>query len=102
LAGADVLNTGDLDVDLAFDFRDPAKPMEPIEIYDAQWLEGPAPEEVAKLFPTAAVQAGLRTGLGTVDCQVLHTGALDRCTTVGEDPRAWVSATPLSLCRKTS
>ncbi len=85
-AGADVLSTPDLNVDLAFDFRDPAKAREPVEIYDAQWLQGPAPDEVAKLFPTTATKAGLRTGLGTLDCQVLHSGSLDHCIAAAEDP----------------
>jgi TonB family protein len=86
LDGADALKVDGLHVDVAFDFRDPSKPREPAQLYDAQWLRGPSPDAVAQQFPAAAIKLGLRTGVGTVECVVLHTGVLDQCVAVAEDP----------------
>jgi TonB family protein len=73
-----------LKVDVPFDFRDPSESTPPMEVYDPLWLRGP--DDVAKLFPAAAVKAGLKTGRAQVACTVRHDGTLKDCAVVSEDP----------------
>jgi TonB family protein len=77
---------GSLKVDIPFDFRDPNLPAPPTEVYDPMWLTRVSPESVAKVFPPAAIAAGLSTGVGTVECTVKHDGGLTECAVVSETP----------------
>ncbi len=73
-------------VEIPFDFRDQTKSSAPIEIYDAEWLQGPDPQMAGAIYPPEAIRAGIKTGVGEVACEVTHTGALSGCTIVREDP----------------
>jgi TonB family protein len=75
-----------LRIDIPFDFRDPGQPAPPVEVYDPIWLRQASPNYVAKLFPLAATNAGVRTGRAEVDCKVQHDGSLKDCTVASEDP----------------
>jgi hypothetical protein len=75
-----------LRVDIPFDFRDPSQPLPALEVYDPLWLTRVDPNGVAKLFPAAAAAAGLKTGVGTVQCAVRHDGGLTDCAVVSEQP----------------
>jgi TonB family protein len=73
-------------VDIPFDFRDPSKPSPPPELIDPQWIRGPDPQMAGQLFPPEAAKAGFKSGLGVIDCEVSHDGALTGCSVVREDP----------------
>jgi hypothetical protein len=75
-----------LKVDVPFDFRDPGAPVLQTEIYDPLWLTQIDPEKVAALYPDAAIKAGYKTGVGSVDCAVAHSGGLTDCHVIKEDP----------------
>jgi TonB family protein len=77
-----------LHVDIPFDFRDPQGPAVPVELYDAEWPQGPDLRAAGQIFPAAAAAAGHKTGLGVVDCEVTHLGGLTDCRVVREDPPA--------------
>jgi TonB family protein len=72
-------------VDVPFDFRDPAKPIPPLELVDPEWRASTSPP-TDEAFPHEALKDGLKTGVATVHCRVDHTGALTECTVVGEQP----------------
>jgi TonB family protein len=76
----------DVLVNLPIDFRDPAHPAPAAEIYDPMWLRGVDPTQAARIFPEEAAKAGYKTGVGTVECGVAHSGELTDCTVVKEDP----------------
>jgi TonB family protein len=75
-----------LRVDVPFDFRDPSLPALPMEVYDPLWLRHVSPEAFAKLYPAAALQAGVRSGKAEVICGVAHDGSLKECSVVSETP----------------
>ena len=75
----------DIYVDVPFDFRDPRKPSPPMEVNDPEWLVGADSVMAGKLFPDAAVQAGLKTGRAFVSCDAAHDGSLTHCVVASED-----------------
>jgi len=75
-----------LRVDIPFDFRDPSRAAPPVEIYDPMWLQHVNPDYVVKLFPAAAANAGLKSGVASVDCSVQHDGSLKNCAVASENP----------------
>ena len=78
---------GSLDVDVPFDFRDPSQSARPPpEIYAPRWVRAGDPEQVAALFPQAAITAGDAHGSASVDCVVAHDGSLTACAIASEDP----------------
>jgi TonB family protein len=76
----------DLYVEIPVDFRDQTKSSAPVQVYDAEWLQGPDPQMAGAIYPPEAVKAGVKTGVGEVECEVTHTGALSGCTVAREDP----------------
>jgi TonB family protein len=78
--------TPELYVDVAFDFRDPSRPIPPLELVDPIWVRFADPKMAGAVFPDAAAKAGYKTGKGVVDCGVNHDGSLTDCTVVSEDP----------------
>jgi len=76
----------DLEIDVPFDFEDPQGASPPAEVYDPLWLKTVSPSGGAKLFPAAAVKAGLKTGSAKVACAVAQDGTLKDCAVVSEDP----------------
>jgi len=75
-----------LRVDIPFDFRDPSRTAPPVEVYDPMWLKHVNPDYVVKLFPAAAANAGLKSGVATVVCSVQHDGSLQDCAVDSEKP----------------
>jgi TonB family protein len=73
-------------VDVPFDFRDPSIATPPLEISSPEWLRTADPQMAGKLFPDEAAKAGFTTGVGTVECQVTHAGALTGCAVLSENP----------------
>jgi protein TonB len=57
-----------------------------LEIYDPLWLRTVDPNFVVRLFPKAAAEAGLKTGMAVVHCTVAHDGSLKDCAVDKEDP----------------
>jgi protein TonB len=56
-------------------------------ITDPVWLAVPDPAGLAQMFPPAAAQKGVHSGLGTADCKVAADGALQACQASGDgDP----------------
>ena len=77
--------SGDLWVDLPFDFRGPGS-RAAVEIRDPMWLKTPDPKMAGKLFPAEAAKAGYQTGVAMLGCQVAHGGALVDCQVANENP----------------
>jgi hypothetical protein len=76
--------TGDT-VDLPFEFRGPGQSSGP-PLVNPLWLWAPDPATVALYFPRAAATAGLRIGVGVVECDVAHDGVLGSCAVTREEP----------------
>jgi TonB family protein len=81
-------NAGRLEVDVPFAFRDPAQPASPIELFDPRWMNQPSADQLAALYPQAALKAGVTAGEGSVDCTITHDGALTACTVSSETPQS--------------
>ena len=75
-----------IEVDVPFDFEDPNAGGPPVEVYDPLWLKSVSPSGAGKLFPAAAVKAGLKTGSARVACTVAQDGTLKACSVSSEDP----------------
>ena len=78
-------------VDISIHFANPspsgaAIPAQPIQIVHPDWLVLPDSGKTASLFPAAAHQAGVQTGVGRVDCRVGDDGGLGDCKVVDEEP----------------
>jgi hypothetical protein len=73
-------------VDVPFHFCDPSQPATPLEVSDPMWLQTANPDVADRLFPAAAIKAGLTTGRGTLDCLVEHDGSLSNCSVESEEP----------------
>jgi len=73
-------------VDIAIHFSNPAAAGAPAQVMHPDWTLLPGPDRTASLYPAAARQAGVRTGVGRVDCQVGEDGVLGACKVVGEEP----------------
>ena len=59
---------------------------QPALIDKPDWTAGGDLQSAGRSFPPEAVRAGLKTGLGVVNCAVAHTGKLADCNIVREDP----------------
>jgi hypothetical protein len=56
-------------------------------ITDPVWLAVPDPAGLSQMFPQAAAQKGVYSGMGTADCTVAADGALQACRASGDgDP----------------
>lgn len=73
-------------VDIAVHFPNPSTPAPAPQVMHPDWILLPDADATAGLYPAAARQAGVRTGVGRVDCRVGEDGALSACTVVGEEP----------------
>lgn len=72
-------------VDVPFRFRAPATP-DARKIGAPNWIRMLTAEGMAAAYPQAARQAGIKTGLGVVNCVVDVKGALRDCEVRREDP----------------
>jgi TonB family protein len=74
-------------VDIAVHFDNPgAAATTPPQIVHPDWVALPEPARTQSLFPAAASQAGVQTGVGRVDCRVGEDGGLGDCALVSEEP----------------
>ena len=78
--------TADNWVDVAVHFTNPSTPAAAPQVMHPDWVVLPDVDRTARLFPPAASQAGVRTGVARVDCQVGEDGALNACKLVSEEP----------------
>ena len=77
---------GRVRLDLSFDFRNPNQPSPALGIQSPVWLKHFTAATVAEVYPAAAAKAGVRQGIGTVDCTVAPDGTLMACVVASEDP----------------
>ncbi len=74
-------------IDISIHFPNPSTPAAAAApLTHPDWIVLPDADRTARLYPAAARQAGVRTGVGRVDCQVGDNGALGACSLVGEEP----------------
>jgi hypothetical protein len=69
------------DIDFQFD-----RAAAPVELAQPQFLQRPDERVETGDFPSGAVKAGLRSGLGVVECDGLADGRLGSCVVVKEAP----------------
>lgn len=80
---------GESMVDVPFLFSDPSQPTPPPDgLNDPIWIRGMDPASLIKIFPPAALKAGVTTGRANVACSVIADGTLTGCAVVSEDPTA--------------
>jgi TonB family protein len=60
-------------------------PTQPSIVRAPEWLRRPSPEALLKRFPAKALAAG-RTGMSTLECNVLEDGTLQACHVISETP----------------
>jgi TonB family protein len=77
---------GRVRLDLSFDFRNPNQASPPLGIQNPVWLKHFTAATVAEIYPAAAAKAGVKQGIGTVDCTVASDGTLADCVVAAEDP----------------
>ncbi len=73
-------------IDISIHFTNPAAPAAVPQVMHPDWTLLPDADKTASLYPAAASQAGVRTGVGRVDCRVGDDGGLGDCKVVGEEP----------------
>ena len=56
------------------------------EITDPEWVRSIDPTKAQALYPTAAANAGVKTGRAVVACGVDHSGQLSGCQAISETP----------------
>lgn len=57
-----------------------------VNVSDPRWISMPDPGRVQAAFPKAAADAGVRSGVGVVDCTVAADGRLRDCSVSRESP----------------
>ena len=77
---------GRVRLDLSFDFRNPSQPSPTLEIRNPVWLRHFTASTAAAIYPAAAKAAGVRQGIGTIDCTIAEDGWLKECVVAAEDP----------------
>ena len=90
-----VTKDNNLYVNLPIDLRDPHAPAPPLQIVDPDWLQGPDLHAAGQIYPAQAANAGVRTGLGVVDCAVAHNprALVDlQSASCGRTPPGWALA----------
>lgn len=74
-------------VSVPFHFINPASANgQARKVSDPRWISMPDPNRVQGVFPKAAADAGVKNGVGVVDCQVARDGHLTDCRVAREDP----------------
>jgi TonB family protein len=58
----------------------------PVVITQPDWQRQPSAEDLARLYPAAAAQAG-KNGRATIRCRVKGDGTLEACVIASETPR---------------
>lgn len=57
-------------------------------IVPPDWVERPSSDQIAAVYPNAALEANLEGG-AVIDCMVSREGALDDCRVLSEDPQGY-------------
>ena len=77
------------DVTVSFRFYNPATPAgRAKKVEKPEWITRIDPWTVVALFPKAAMDAGVKEGVGVVDCLVAPDGRMTDCRVVREAPAA--------------
>ncbi len=82
---ADAKTTKTFKIDVPFRFRDPALP-DARKLTKPRWVRTLSPEGMVAVYPEAAIKAGVKSGLGAVECTVTATGELTDCQAAREAP----------------
>lgn len=78
-AGADVI--------VSFEFLNPATPAgQSRSVSKPQWISRIDPAKIVALYPQAAADKGVASGVGVADCLVTPTGNLQECKVAREQP----------------
>jgi hypothetical protein len=77
----------DYAVDVPFRFRDPAGP-DARQVNKPRWIRTLTADGMAAVYPQAAIQADVYSGLGVVSCTIGGRGDLADCEVTREDPVA--------------
>ena len=83
------------------DFGPPADPVKPKHlITDPHWLSQPTADEFADAYPERALTVG-KSGLASLACTVLASGAVTDCSVAEETPAGWgFGAAALKLAKR--
>lgn len=74
-------------VNVTFRFLNPASPEAALrKLGKPRWIRQLDPARIQAIFPKAAADAGVKSGLGVVECVVQPDGKLGGCKAVREDP----------------
>ncbi len=74
-------------IDLPIHFMDPlSDAWRSRTVAQPVWVAAPGQDQVAAAYPVSARAAGLKTGVGRLDCMLLPGGKLGDCRVQGEDP----------------
>lgn len=74
-------------VDVPFHFINPGSADgQARKVSDPRWISMPDPNRIQGAFPKAAADAGVRAGVGVIDCATAPDGHLTDCKVSREDP----------------
>jgi hypothetical protein len=73
-------------VDIGFTFRDPGQPAQPIRLTQIEALGQPPLPPGDTGFPAAADKAGIKRGVGVLDCDGGKDGGLSNCVVAEDTP----------------
>lgn len=74
-------------VDVPFHFINPNTAAgQARKVADPRWISMPDPDRIQGAYPKAAADAGVRSGVGVIDCATAADGRLTDCTVSREDP----------------
>jgi hypothetical protein len=81
------LSPGDHFVNIPFHFINPnTAEGQAHKVSDPRWISMPDPARVQGAFPKAAADAGVKAGVGVIDCATAPDGRLTDCRVSREDP----------------
>lgn len=76
----------DVHVDVPFQFINPARAPAERTVPKPRWTRAIDPQAMVALYPPAAADKGVVTGIGVADCAVTAHGAMTDCRVGREDP----------------
>lgn len=75
-------------VDVPFHFINPnSADGQMRKVADPRWISMPDPDRIQGAYPKAAADAGVKAGVGVIDCATASDGHLTDCKVSREDPR---------------
>lgn len=75
------------DIAISFRFYNPATPAGQVKkVEKPDWIVRVNPNKIVALYPQAAIDAGVKEGVGVADCLVMPDGKLTDCSVSREEP----------------